>query len=180
MHRGSIVKARDVLQSYFTKLKLQQDVLVKTREYMGAIQKIKAAWISRNRLKLQSLMSVIQSQVQNALAKVKKEVTRPKKGGKKVQFEHPFIQAVMHLNSMVVERAIKELARHHMTEKDIEVLSWHQLLEQDRLSILYQKLDEKRQQWELTSARGSRDSEMSHYQTEFKPDPGLSQRMAQI
>jgi len=73
-----------ILHKYLTRLQTQHKVRTKVKEFFGALEKIRQAWLLRVKTKMKSVKSVIQQQVQQAVKKVKKEVMRPKKKNGKI------------------------------------------------------------------------------------------------
>lgn len=49
---------------------------------------------------------------------------RPKKRSNKIQIDHPFIQAILNLNIVLMEQTIKNLISLLMTKKDIQVVTF--------------------------------------------------------
>jgi hypothetical protein len=59
-------------------------VRTKVKKFFDALEKIRQAWLFRVKIKMDSVKSAVQKQVQQAVKKVKKEVMRPKKKSGKI------------------------------------------------------------------------------------------------
>jgi hypothetical protein len=66
------------------RLKTQRQVRTNIKEFYGALEKIRQAWLIRVKTKFESVKSIVQKQVQEAIKKVKKDVMRPKKKNGKI------------------------------------------------------------------------------------------------
>ncbi len=70
--RGARHDSAFILHKYLTRLQTQHQVRTKVKEFFGALEKIRQAWLLRVKTKMESVKSAVQQQVQQAVKKVKK------------------------------------------------------------------------------------------------------------
>lgn len=54
----------------------------------------------------------------------KKIMSDKKRGNFKSRIEHPFLQAIMNWNTVIMEQTIKNLVSFLMTNNDVKVVEW--------------------------------------------------------